>query len=286
MRCTGIPYRGSKGSGGASVVLNCVPSSSSSSSNSSSGGDAWEAPTEFQSRNVSWWKAVEVVLAPHTAEAQTVTVSANVTVVDSVSPRAVVVEVWRVVRCIPGSRSLVSSAVMLQPLVVESREVEPAPLSLSALNVLMESLDQSAVWPEYWSVDVEVHGRDLGASVSGLALDGNSSEVEERGGRVERVSGLPSGPVASFAGVFRGSIVLVFGHMRTAALKAEIVDALRPGSCARYCWRTDRCAGPAGEFAVAQRELVEVVLAPRTAKSQIRLSLSGLNVVVELVDNK
>ncbi|EGZ06391.1 hypothetical protein PHYSODRAFT_531864, partial [Phytophthora sojae] len=157
--------------------------------NSSSGGDAWEAPTEFQSRNVSWWKAVELVLAPHTAEAQTVTVSANATVVDSVSPRAVVVEVWCVVRCIPGSRSLVSSAVMLQPLVVESREDEPASLSLSALNVLMESLDQSAVWPEYWSVAVEVHGRDLGASVSGLALDGNSSEVEERGGRVERVSG-------------------------------------------------------------------------------------------------
>ncbi|EGZ06656.1 hypothetical protein PHYSODRAFT_340874 [Phytophthora sojae] len=61
---------GLKGTGGAFVVLNCVPSSSSSSSNSSSGGNAWEAPTEFQSRNVNWWKAVEVVLAPRTAKSQ------------------------------------------------------------------------------------------------------------------------------------------------------------------------------------------------------------------------
>ncbi|EGZ15266.1 hypothetical protein PHYSODRAFT_333535 [Phytophthora sojae] len=55
---------------GRLLRMHYFASSSSSSSNSSSCGDAWEAPTEFQSRNVSWWKAVEVVLAPHTAEAQ------------------------------------------------------------------------------------------------------------------------------------------------------------------------------------------------------------------------
>ncbi|KAE9008198.1 hypothetical protein PR003_g17570 [Phytophthora rubi] len=119
------------------------------------------------------------------------------TLVDSVSSRAVVAEVWYVVRSILDPRSLVSSAVMSQLL---------------------------------WSVDVEVHGRDFGASVSGLALDGNSSEVEERAsGRVVGVStgsavtlarNAPSDngsaaadvlqvvPVASFSGVLRVSVLV------------------------------------------------------------------------------
>ncbi|EGZ15259.1 hypothetical protein PHYSODRAFT_333526 [Phytophthora sojae] len=217
-------------------------------SSSSSGGDAWEVASELQSSNVSWLKTAEVVLAPRIAKSQTVTVSTNVTLVDSVSSRAVVVEVWYVVRSIPDPRSLVSSAVMSQRLVVESREDEPALLSLSVLNVLSESLDSAAVWSEYWSADVEVHGRDLGASVSGLALDGDSSEVEERaGGSVVGVSNVSAAtlawnassddgsaaagvlqvvPVASFAGVFRGSVVLVFRDKRSAAQKVEVARPL------------------------------------------------------------
>ncbi|EGZ08088.1 hypothetical protein PHYSODRAFT_256014 [Phytophthora sojae] len=65
-------------------------------------------------------KTCEVVLAPRTAKSQTVAVSTNVTLVDSVSSRAVVAEVWHVVRSILDPRSLVSSAVMSQLLVVES----------------------------------------------------------------------------------------------------------------------------------------------------------------------
>ncbi|KAE9360054.1 hypothetical protein PF008_g1978 [Phytophthora fragariae] len=219
-----------------------------SSSNSNSGGSgSWQVAGELQSSNVSWLKTAEVVLAPRTAKSQTVTVSTNVTLVDSVSSRAVVVEVWHVVRSIPDPRSLVSSAAMLQPVVVESREDEPALLSLGKLSVLGESLDSAAVWAEYWSVDVQVHGRDIGASVSGLTLDGESSEVQERaGGSVVGVSNVSAAtlawnasddgsaaagvlqvvPVASFAGVFRGSLVLVFRDKRNAAQKVEVARPL------------------------------------------------------------
>ncbi|KAE8955481.1 hypothetical protein PR002_g31774, partial [Phytophthora rubi] len=216
-----------------------------SSSNSNSG--SWQVAGELQSSNVSWLKTAEVVLAPRTAKSQTVTVSTNVTLVDSVSSRAVVVEVWHVVRSIPDPRSLVSSAAMLQPVVVESREDEPALLSLGKLSVLGESLDSAAVWAEYWSVDVQVHGRDIGASVSGLTLDGESSEVQERaGGSVVGVSNVSAAtlawnasddgsaaagvlqvvPVASFAGVFRGSLVLVFRDKRNAAQRVEVARPL------------------------------------------------------------
>ncbi|KAE9243760.1 hypothetical protein PF004_g5995, partial [Phytophthora fragariae] len=169
-----------------------------SSSNSNSGGSgSWQVAGELQSSNVSWLKTAEVVLAPRTAKSQTVTVSTNVTLVDSVSSRAVVVEVWHVVRSIPDPRSLVSSAAVLQPVVVESREDEPALLSLGKLSVLGESLDSAAVWAEYWSVDVQVHGRDIGASVSGLTLDGESSEVQERaGGSVVGVSNVSAATLA------------------------------------------------------------------------------------------
>ncbi|KAE8950950.1 hypothetical protein PR001_g33939, partial [Phytophthora rubi] len=115
------------------------------------------------------------------------------------------------------------------------------------LSVLGESLDSAAVWAEYWSVDVQVHGRDIGASVSGLTLDGESSEVQERaGGSVVGVSNVSAAtlawnasddgsaaagvlqvvPVASFAGVFRGSLVLVFRDKRNAAQRVEVARPL------------------------------------------------------------
>ncbi|KAE9146340.1 hypothetical protein PF001_g11521 [Phytophthora fragariae] len=149
------------------------------------------------------------------------------TLVDSVSSRAVVAEVWYVVRSILDPRSLVSSAVMSQLLV--------------------------------WSVDVEVHGRDFGASVSGLALDGNSSEVEERasgsvvgvstGSAVTLARNAPSDngsaaadvlqvvPVASFSGVLRVS-VLVPSRERLAHLGHHEYPDLQPDDreLAAYAW--------------------------------------------------
>jgi hypothetical protein len=68
--------------------------------------------------NGSWLKAAEVVLAPRTAKSQVVMVSTNVTLLDSVSSRSVVVEVSQVVRSIPDPRLLVSAA-MLRSIVLE-----------------------------------------------------------------------------------------------------------------------------------------------------------------------
>uniref|UniRef100_H3H096 Uncharacterized protein n=1 Tax=Phytophthora ramorum TaxID=164328 RepID=H3H096_PHYRM len=207
-------------------------------------GREWVVSGELQSSDVSWLKAAEVVLAPRTAKSQTVTVSTNVTLVDSVSSRSVVVEVSHVVRSIPDPRSLVSAA-MLEPVVVESTEDEAALVSMGALDVFGESLDSAAVWLEYWSVDVEVRGRDLGASVSGLVFDSKFAEVQERaGGTAANVSNVSAAtlasngscdssacvlevlPVASFAGRFRGSLVLVFRDKRNAAQKVEVVRPL------------------------------------------------------------
>ncbi|KAL4151542.1 hypothetical protein PRNP1_008484 [Phytophthora ramorum] len=100
---------------------------------------------ELQSSDVSWLKAADVVLAPRTAKSQTMTVSTNVTLVDSVSSRSVVVEVSHVVRSIPDPRSLVSAA-MLEPVVVESTEDEAALVSMGTSDVFGESLGSAAVW--------------------------------------------------------------------------------------------------------------------------------------------
>jgi hypothetical protein len=103
---------------------------------------------ELESSNGSWLKAAEVVLAPRTAKSQVVTVSWNVTLLDSVSSRSVVVEVSQVVRSIPEPRLLVSAA-MLRPIVLESGEDEAAvAVSVAELDVFGESLDRTAEWSE------------------------------------------------------------------------------------------------------------------------------------------
>ncbi|KAG3065647.1 hypothetical protein PC121_g11251, partial [Phytophthora cactorum] len=140
-------------------------------------GDEWQVSGALQSSDASWLKTAEVVLAPRTAKSQTVTVWTNVTLVDAVSSRSVVVEVSHMVRSMPDPRSLVSSA-LLQPIVVESREDEAALVSMVDLDVFGASLDSAAVWSEYWSVDVEIHGRDLGTSMSGLVFDGKQADVQ------------------------------------------------------------------------------------------------------------
>ncbi|KAG3114463.1 hypothetical protein PI126_g24720, partial [Phytophthora idaei] len=203
-------------------------------------GDEWQVSGALQSIDASWLKTAEVVLAPRTAKSQTVTAWTNVTLVDAVSSRSVVVEVSHMVRSMPDPRSLVSSA-LLQPIVVESREDEAALVSMVDLDVFGASLDSAAVWSEYWSVDVEIHGRDLGTSMSGLVFDGKQADVQARaGGSVASVSdvalstlasngsgGSAAGllqvyPVASFSGVVRTSLVLVFRDKRNAAQRVEV----------------------------------------------------------------
>ncbi|KAG3232645.1 hypothetical protein PI124_g22271 [Phytophthora idaei] len=56
-------------------------------------GDEWQVSGALQSIDASWLKTAEVVLAPRTAKSQTVTAWTNVTLVDAVSSRSVVVEV-------------------------------------------------------------------------------------------------------------------------------------------------------------------------------------------------
>ncbi|KAI9982095.1 hypothetical protein PInf_007983 [Phytophthora infestans] len=204
----------------------------------------WQVSGELQSSDARWLKTAEVVLAPRTAKSQTVTVRTNVTLVDAVSLRSVVVRVSHLVRSMPDPRSLVSTA-LLQPIVVESREDEAALVSMADLGALGTSLDSSAVWSEYWSVDVEVRGRDMDTSLSALVFDGVQADVRTRaGGRVSNVSnvalstlasngsdGSAAGllqvyPVASFSGVFRGSLVLVFREKRNAAQRVEVVRPL------------------------------------------------------------
>ncbi|KAI9982093.1 hypothetical protein PInf_007981 [Phytophthora infestans] len=204
----------------------------------------WQVSGELQSSDARWLKTAEVVLAPRTAKSQTVTVRTNVTLVDAVSSQSVVVEISHLVRSMPDPRSLVSTA-LLQPIVVESREDEAALVSMADLGALGTSLDSSAVWSEYWSVDVEVRGRDMDTSLSALVFDGVQADVRTRaGGSVSNVSnvalstlasngsdGSAAGllqvyPVASFSGVFRGSLVLVFREKRNAAQRVEVVRPL------------------------------------------------------------
>ncbi|KAI9990494.1 hypothetical protein PInf_021522 [Phytophthora infestans] len=64
----------------------------------------------------------------------------NVTLVDAVSSQSVVVEVSHLVRSIPDPRSLVSTA-LLQPIVVENREDEPALVSMADLGALVRQRD-------------------------------------------------------------------------------------------------------------------------------------------------
>ncbi|POM81631.1 Carbohydrate-binding protein [Phytophthora palmivora] len=99
----------------------------------------WQVAGELRSSDVSWLKTAEVVLVPCTAKSQTVTASTNVTLVDSMSLRSVVLQKSHVVRSIPDALSLVSSVAMLQSLVLESTEGEPALLSLGHANVLSKS---------------------------------------------------------------------------------------------------------------------------------------------------
>ncbi|KAE9036713.1 hypothetical protein PR001_g8697, partial [Phytophthora rubi] len=222
------------------------------SSNSNSG--SWQVAGELQSSNVSWLKTAEVVLAPRTAKSQTVTVSTNVTLVDSVSSRAVVVEVWHVVRSIPDPRSLVSSAAMLQPVVVESREDEPALLSLGKLSVLGESLDSAAVWAEYWSVDVILRGVALSKSIKHVILWGVPFEVCVFGGghivemksrpmtpgelvvtkrENDSLNWLEVHPKHSFRGIFNGSVVIAF---RSKVSSLEVVEVACP---LRVAWTSE-----------------------------------------------
>ncbi|KAG2760667.1 hypothetical protein Pcac1_g27399 [Phytophthora cactorum] len=211
-------------------------------------GDEWQVSGALQSSDASWLKTAEVVLGARTAKSQTVTVWTNVTLVDAVSSRSIVVEGRTLVRSMPDPRSLVSSA-LLQPIVVESREDEAALVSMVDLDVFGASLDSAAVWSEYWSVDVEIHGRDLGTSMSGLVFDGKQADVQadvqaRAGGSVASVSdvalstlasngsdGSAAGllqvyPVASFSGVVRTSLVLVFRDKRNAAQRVEVVRPL------------------------------------------------------------
>ncbi|KAE9114020.1 hypothetical protein PF010_g9851, partial [Phytophthora fragariae] len=226
-----------------------------SSSNSNSGGSgSWQVAGELQSSNVSWLKTAEVVLAPRTAKSQTVTVSTNVTLVDSVSSRAVVVEVWHVVRSIPDPRSLVSSAAVLQPVVVESREDEPALLSLGKLSVLGESLDSAAVWAEYWSVDVILRGVALSKSIKHVILWGVPFDVGVFGGghivemksrpmtpgelvvtkrENDSLNWLEVHPKHSFRGIFNGSVVIAF---RSKVSSLEVVEVACP---LRVAWTSE-----------------------------------------------
>ncbi|EEY52937.1 uncharacterized protein PITG_19643 [Phytophthora infestans T30-4] len=191
----------------------------------------WQVSGELQSSDARWLKTAEVALAPRTAKSQTVTVWTNVTLVDAVSLRSVVVRVSHLVRSMPDPRSLMSTA-LLQPIVVESREDEAALVSMADLGALGTSLDSSAVWSEYWSVDVEVRGRDMDTSLSALVFDGVQADVRTRaGGSVSNVSnvallaaGVPGGVILS--GVFRGSLVLVFRDKRNAAQRVEVVRPL------------------------------------------------------------
>ncbi|EEY52939.1 uncharacterized protein PITG_19645 [Phytophthora infestans T30-4] len=192
----------------------------------------WQVSGELQSSDARWLKTAEVVLAPRTAKSQTVTVRTTVTLVDAVSLRSVVVRVSHLVRSMPDPRSLVSTA-LLQPIVVESREDEAALPSMSDLGALGTSLDSSAVCSGVLVGRLEVRGRDMDTSLSALVFDGVQADVRTRaGGSVSNVSnvdlstlasngsdGSAAGllqvfPVASFSGVFRGSLVLVFREKR------------------------------------------------------------------------
>ncbi|EEY52938.1 carbohydrate-binding protein, putative [Phytophthora infestans T30-4] len=200
----------------------------------------WQVSGELQSSDARWLKTAEVVLTPRTARSQTVTVWTNVTLVDAVSLRSVVVRVSHLVRSMPDPRSLVST--VLQPIVVESRGDEAALVSMADLGALGTSLDSSAVWSEYWSVDVEARGRGMDTSLSALVFDGVQADVRTRaGGSVSNVAlstlasngsdGSAAGllqvyPVASFSGVYRGSLVLVFREKRNAAQRVEVVRPL------------------------------------------------------------
>uniref|UniRef100_H3H9U8 Uncharacterized protein n=1 Tax=Phytophthora ramorum TaxID=164328 RepID=H3H9U8_PHYRM len=174
-----------------------------------------------------------------------VTVSTNVTLVDSVSSRSVEVEVSHVVRSIPDPRSLVSAA-MLEPVVVESTEDEAALVSMGALDVFGESLDSAAVWAEYWSVMVALRGVDLSRAVHGAVLSGLPLKVGVRGGgRLVELASLHTSPsdlldgaedgectlevhpTKSFAGIFNGSVVFAF-HSKVAPLGTlEVAIPLR-----------------------------------------------------------
>jgi hypothetical protein len=77
--------------------------------------------------------------------------------------------------------TLLVSAAKLQAIVVESTEDEAAVVSMAKLDVF-GSLDSAAEWSEYWSVDVQVHGRDVGSSMSGLAFYGEYANVTKRSG--------------------------------------------------------------------------------------------------------
>ncbi|EEY61849.1 uncharacterized protein PITG_13802 [Phytophthora infestans T30-4] len=103
-------------------------------------GGEWQVSGELQSSDARWLKTAEVVLAPRTAKSQAVTVWTNVTLVDAVSSQSVVVEVSHLVRSIPDPRSLVSTA-LLQPIVVENREDEPALVSMADLGALVRQRD-------------------------------------------------------------------------------------------------------------------------------------------------
>ncbi|POM81358.1 Carbohydrate-binding protein [Phytophthora palmivora] len=112
-------------------VLDCV----------SVDGGLWQVDGELRSSDMSWLKTAEVVLAPCTAK---------IADRDGVHERgacgldSVVLQESHVVRSIPDDRSLVSSAAMLQSLVLESTESEPVLLSLGQANVLSKSRPNSS----------------------------------------------------------------------------------------------------------------------------------------------
>ncbi|KAG3215664.1 hypothetical protein PC129_g13457 [Phytophthora cactorum] len=222
-------------------------------------GDEWQVSGALQSSDASWLKTAEVVLAPRTAKSQTVTVWTNVTLVDAVSSRSIVVEVSHMVRSMPDPRSLVSSA-LLQPIVVESREDEAALVSMVDLDVFGASLDSAAVWSEYWSVRVVLRGVEWTASIIHAALSGVALKVAVRGGGrlVELVSremtpcdlfvsdgdddstrALELHPQKGFAGKLSGTMVFTF-YSKNAWMKT--VEIARP---LRVYWKANAVDEPA-----------------------------------------
>ncbi|KAE9033450.1 hypothetical protein PR002_g8666 [Phytophthora rubi] len=104
---------------------------------------------------------------------------------------------------------------MLQPVVVESREDEPALLSLGKLNVLGESLDSAAVWAEYWSVDVILRGVALSKSIKHVILWGVPFEDIIEGNSVLVT------PADAFSGVTGLSFAYIFTET-SSMMKVEV----------------------------------------------------------------
>jgi len=142
-------------------------------------------------------------------------------------------------------------------------------VSVAELDVFGNSLDRAAEWSEYWSVNVRVHGRDVGSSTGDLALYGEYANVmkdacEDVVGVVNvsvltlsanvseeesAVGLLQVYPLASLSGRVGGYLVLAFQFKRNAAQKLVVTRPL-PISCrrdlghwsfARWCSRTRWC---------------------------------------------